>query len=91
MANNFIGIDTTKRLGAVTYNTATQLADARDRLVQLKNDMDNMVDGADYSVIATQFGVANGQTLYNLVAGAASALTSSSDLTNLLNWLAVAR
>lgn len=92
-ANNFIQVDITKRLGATGVNAITQLAYSRDTLALLKNDMDNQINGTDYSVVEAQFGLptGKGQTFYNLVAGAVTDINASANVTQLIYWTGTAR
>jgi hypothetical protein len=76
MAVQYISIDSTKRLGselrqAVNYGTSFE-----QQLDKLKDIMDTMIDGTDYSRLETDFGIATGkgETVYNLVTGALAAL-----------------
>jgi hypothetical protein len=76
MAVQYISIDSTKRLGselrqAVNYGTAFE-----QQLDKLKDIMDTMIDGTDYSRLETDFGLATGkgETVYNLVTGSLTAL-----------------
>jgi hypothetical protein len=66
MANNFIAVDQTKRLGGNAMQAAQNLRWAQDQLSALKIAMDNMIAASDYSVVEAQFGLpANkGQTFY---------------------------
>lgn len=94
MANNYIAIGSgNNRHAATLLGSVNNLAAVKDVLEMLKHDMDNMVDGTDYSVLEAAFGVpgGKGQTVYNLVAGTVAALQGSSDLTNLLGYLAATR
>jgi hypothetical protein len=85
MAVQHISINSTKRLGselrqAVNYGTAFD-----QQLVKLKDVMETMIDGTDYSRLETEFGLATGkgETVYNLVVGAATDV-SGTNITQLL-------
>jgi hypothetical protein len=85
MAVQYISIDSTKRLGselrqAVNYGTAFDQS-----LIKLKEIMETMIDGSDYSRLETEFGLAagKGETVYNLVVGAATDV-SGTNITQLL-------
>ncbi len=74
MAVQYILVDTSQRLGselrqAVNYGNAFDT-----QVVRLKEIMETMIDGTDYSAVETNFGlqVGSGQTVYNLVSGAAT-------------------
>jgi 7,8-dihydro-6-hydroxymethylpterin-pyrophosphokinase len=93
VANNFIAVDQRTRLGGNAMAGAQNLRWAQDVLQALKIAMDNMITGTDYSVVATQFGVdpLKAQTFYNLVAGTITDLTTSTNIPQLLAWLATCR
>ena len=93
MPNNYIDVNTQKRLGSITFGACTGLAESRDRIVQLKNDMDNMVSGTDYTLIETNFGLptGKGQIFYNLVAGTVAEMAAATNMVNLINWIGVGR
>jgi hypothetical protein len=85
MAVQYISIDSTKRLGselrqAVNYGTAFD-----QQMGKLKEIMETMIDGSDYSRLETEFGLAagKGETVYNLVSGAATD-TSGANIHQLL-------
>lgn len=95
MASNYINISTSglRHAGAL-LSAVNNLAASREQLRLLKEAMDAMVgDTASYVVIEQQMGLPGGagQTAYNLVAGAYAALTSSSDVTNLLAYFGANR
>jgi hypothetical protein len=74
MATTYIPINTSVRLGASLRRAVDLLTTARDQLADLKAAMDTQVNGTDYSMVESQFGLqtGQGQTLYNLVAGVVS-------------------
>jgi hypothetical protein len=79
MAVQYISVDSTKRLGselrqAINYGTAFD-----QQVAKLKEVMETMIDGTDYSRLETEFGLATGkgETTYNLVAGAATDLAGT--------------
>jgi hypothetical protein len=74
MAVTYIKVDVSKRLGADLRQTVVHGAEFDERLHRLKEVMETMIDGTDYSRIETEFGLVTGQgeTVYNLVAGAAT-------------------
>jgi hypothetical protein len=85
MAVTYIKVDVSKRLGADLRQTVVHGEQFDERLHRLKDVMDTMIDGTDYSRIETEFGLAVGQgeTVYNLVAGAAAG-TAAADIHQLL-------
>lgn len=93
MANNFIGINLGTRLGSSLMSGSQNLNWSIDVLTSLKAAMDNMVAGADYSIVEAQFGIpaGKGQILYNLVAGAVADMNASANITQLLGFLAICR
>lgn len=85
MAVQYISIDSTKRLGselrqAINYGTAFD-----QQVVKLKEVMETMIDGTDYTRLETEFGLAagKGETVYNLIAGAVTDV-SGTNITQLL-------
>lgn len=88
MAINYITVDREKSLGNQTIAIVNTLREYQDKLRQLKEIMDNMTDGTDYTKIEAQFGLVTGkgQPLYNLVAGATSELAVDSNFVNLIDW-----
>jgi hypothetical protein len=88
MAVTYIKVDVSKRLGADLRQTIVYGTEFDERLHRLKDVMDTMIDGTDYSRLETEFGVATGkgETVYNLVAGAATD-TAGANITQLLNRL----
>ena len=76
MATTYIPVNTGQRLGADLRRVVDLLRDVRDRLERLKNIMDTQVDGVDYTLIASQFGLpaGDGQLVYNLLAGSFAAV-----------------
>jgi hypothetical protein len=85
MAVPYISIDSTKRPGSA-LRQAVNYGNAFDQAVpRLKGVMEAMIDGTDYSRLETEFGRATGkgETVYTLVAGAATD-TGSTNMTQLL-------
>jgi hypothetical protein len=76
VATTFLPVNTSTRLGADLRRAVDQLRDVRDRLERLKNILDTQVDGTIYTLVESQFGLqaGDGQTAYNLVAGAFAAV-----------------
>jgi hypothetical protein len=93
VANNFIAVDQRTRLGGNAMAGAQNLRWAQDVLQALKIAMDNMIAASDYTVVETQFGLpaGKGQTFYNLIAGTITDLTVSTNVPQLLAWLATCR
>ena len=87
-STNYIPVNTNQRLGADLRRAIDTLRSVRDQLVRLNDLMVAQVSGTDYSEIEMEFGVptGEGQTVYNLVAGASSALAVSA-ITQALDWL----
>jgi hypothetical protein len=95
MPNNFIQIQPGSQLGTITQGAASDLLTARDRLRQIKAVMEAMIapgTPSDFSQVEAKFGVIQGQgeTLYNLVAGATTQLNGF-DITALIDRLGTAR
>ena len=76
---DYINISSDTRHGAAVRQAVNYTQETAERLTQLKALFDEMVDGADYSVIETQLGLEAGQgeIVYNLVAGAKGAMDVS--------------
>ena len=94
MAKNYIGLPVSgNRLAVALFGACVNLANAKDQLLMLKNAMDQMIDGSDYTLMETAFGIetGKGQTVYNLVAGSVSELASDVSVTSLVSYLAVIR
>jgi hypothetical protein len=85
MAATYIKVDISKRLGADLRQTVVHGAEFDERLHRLKDVMETMIDGSDYSRLETEFGLAagKGETVYNLVSGAATD-TSGANIHQLL-------
>jgi hypothetical protein len=79
MATTFVQINTTNRLGNQLRAAIDQLRTGKDQLARLKAIMDTQIDGSNYSLLESQFGLqtAEGATCYNLVAGAVGDLALS--------------
>ena len=78
MARDFIKIDTgiTTAIHAGTLkSTVQQVRQAYDRIIFLKQMMDHMTDGTNFTDVELYFGlpVGQGQTVYNLVNAAMGA------------------
>ena len=80
MPTTFIPVNTTARLGNELRRTIDLLRELRDRLEKLRFVLDTQVDGANYSMVESQFGLqaGDGQLVYNLVAGAYAAVDTVS-------------
>lgn len=77
MAKDFVKIDTstTTAIHASALKTSVrQMRDAYDKAIYLKQVMEHMIDGSDYSDVELYFGLpaGQGQAVYNLLAGAVS-------------------
>jgi hypothetical protein len=85
MAVQYISIDSTKRLGSELRQAVNYGAAFDQQVVKLKEIMETMIDGTDYSRLETEFGLATGkgETVYNLVTGAATDV-SGTNITQLL-------
>jgi hypothetical protein len=85
MAATYIKVDISKRLGADLRQTVVHGAEFDERLHRLKDVMETMIDGSDYSRLEAEFGLAagKGETVYNLVSGAATD-TSGANIHQLL-------
>lgn len=72
MATTWIATNTNMRLGADLRQAVHALKETRSDLRELKAVMETMIDGSDYSLLETQFGipVGLGDDTYNLVSGA---------------------
>lgn len=81
MATTYIAIDPAAPGGKGTeLKTAIDMLEAaRERLSTLKAQMETMIDGPQYGLLETRFGVAtgNGQATYNLVSGALTDLNGA--------------
>lgn len=88
MANNYIAIDTTKRLGNRLRRCVDITREALSLLNEIRDIMDESNDGVDYGTIEAQFGLPTGKglTAYNLVAGARSAVQAAATV-NFVNRL----
>jgi hypothetical protein len=73
MATSRVKIATQTTSAGELLRLCRTMQDALAQLPHVKEVMDSMVNGADYSMIATEFGLADptqAQTLYNCIAGA---------------------
>ena len=88
MAINHVPIDTAKRLGGRLRRLADLTRDVLNLLTETKAVMEAQVDGADYTAIEAQYGLPSGkgQTTYNLVAGARTAIDVTA-VRQLVDWL----
>src|SRR5262245_58562252 len=97
MAQNHIAIN--QAAGAFAADLAQalrQIVGAQERLTFLKAKMDQMIAGADYTMVESNFGLAagKGQQVYNLVAGSlvamnAGAPANDANLQQLLSWVGI--
>ncbi len=82
---------TSSTLGAGLVSSLNQLAEARSRLLRLKDYADQAASGGDWAGMASAFGLVNstdGQTVYNLLAGAVASLTAAGDIDGLIERIA---
>ena len=88
MAANHIPIDTSKRLGGRLRRAVDVARELLEMLAETKAIMEAQVDGVDYAAVEAQYGVpaGKGQTAYNLVAAASTAVDVAS-VRQLVNWL----
>lgn len=93
MPNNYIAINQAVLLGSNLEGAICTLSQVKARLEQIKANMDNMTDGVTFTTLESSYGIPSGkgQTVYNLVAGAVADVSASSNVVNLLNWLAAIR
>jgi len=79
MADNFITIDTTKRLASRLRACVDNTQNMLNLMADLKAIMDQQTDGVLYTTIEAQFGLPAGKgiTTYNLLAGALAACNVS--------------
>jgi hypothetical protein len=89
MATTYIPINTGQRLGLQLRQAVDQLQIAKQTLAKLEAIMNTQVNGSDYSMVESQFGLQTGQgvTTYNLVAGTTSDLGNSTNVSEILSWL----
>jgi len=88
MANNFITIDTTTRLGSQLRSCIVSMDGTLDLMKRLKAIMDQQTDAIVWTTVEAQFGLpaGKGQTTYNLLASLVSAVdVSATD--QFLHWL----
>jgi len=88
MANNFITVDTTTRLGSQLRSCVVSMQGTLDLMDRLKLIMDNQTDNTIWTTVEAQFGIpaGKGQTTYNLVAGALAAINVTATQ-QFLDWL----
>jgi hypothetical protein len=96
MANNHVAIDQTKLFGAELAQSLRNAKNAHMRLMFLKDKADQMIAGADYTAMESNFGLATGkgQTVYNLISGALTSFGGTAgandiNLRDLLSWVGV--
>lgn len=89
MADNFIAISNSSRLGTTLLGIVCNLATDVAKLKQLKADMDQMTDTVTYATIEAQFGLptGKGQTIYLLLSGLLTDLAASSNYATLPAFL----
>lgn len=89
MANIYVKVNTNLRLGNELQKVGDMLAATQAHLLQIKNVMDNMTDGVDFTVIETNFGIptGTGNGAYVTIAAAATAMTGSSAIQTTINAL----
>jgi hypothetical protein len=75
MANNFITIDATTRLGSQLRSAVVSMQGTLDAMIRLKAIMDQQTDAVVWATIEAQFGLpaGKGQATYNLLTGALAA------------------
>lgn len=88
MAANHITVDQTRRLGNRLRRGVDLAREVLTILSETKAIMEAQIDGTDYSQVELQYGLpaGKGQTAYNLVAGARSAINVSA-VNQMLDWL----
>jgi len=79
MAINFTPVDRTKTLGNELYSLVTAFRTNHSKLKEIKDIMDSMTDGVDFTNIESQFGlrVGDGQANYDLIVGNLAELNGS--------------
>lgn len=88
MATTYVPINTGQRLGAQLRNAIDQLQSAKQALSKLLAIANTQVNGSDYSMVETQFGLTTGQgqTTYNLIAGTNTDLGNSTNVSEIVSW-----
>lgn len=90
--SDYIQIDTTVPggKGSGLSNTIASGRTFRDGLQNFKGQMEEMVVGGSFTEVETRFGLASGdgETVYNLVAGALADMEASDGIGQLLTRLA---
>jgi hypothetical protein len=86
MANNHISVDQQKRLGNLLRRASDITRESLTVLTQIRDVMDEMNDGIDYTTLEQAFGLQTGKGLlaYNLVNGARAAVQSPATI-NFIN------
>jgi hypothetical protein len=91
MADNYIAITVgSNRVAAKFRNVVDDLERARDQLTNLKQAIDQMTDGSNYTTVENNLGIPTGKgaSAYNLITGALSELNADTQLNQLLSWFA---
>lgn len=85
---NAIKINTSLNLGGQFISCTSIIRQEISRLSEIKAQLDQMITGADYTLIEAMFGLAAGQgvILYNIVAGAKADIAASANIQELQNW-----
>lgn len=92
MAANFITVDTTKRLGNQLRRLIDHQREALELMGKIKAVMEAALDTTpnpdDWSLVESQFGLpaGKGETAYNLVTGARTAVNVA-NVNQMLDWL----
>lgn len=83
---DYIHVSSDTRHGAALRQAVNYQQESLERLRALKATLDEMVAGADYSVIETRFGLqaGEGELVYNLTVGALAEI----DVANVTQFLA---
>lgn len=83
MATTFININTGQRLGAQLRSAIDQVRAARDLLARLRGVMDTQIDGSNYALLESQFGLQAGEgaAAYFQVAAWLDAISSNASQT----------
>jgi len=88
MAANHIPVDQGKRLGQQLRRLIDMQREVLQLNEKLKDIMETQIDTADYTLVATEFGLPSGkgETVYNLVAGMYSAVNVSA-VNQAIDWM----
>jgi len=89
MANIYVKVNTGLRLGNELQKVGDMLCAAQSHIVQVKNTMDNMTNGVDFTTIETNFGIptGQGQGAYNTIVSAVASMTGSAAIQTTINAL----